>query len=74
MLHNCLLLANTRLLEMASKLINLQVDKKKKKSLFMNSLIVNSEKNKLINKIAKCLCEIKPKLLSIFIEEVLKNL
>jgi hypothetical protein len=74
MLNNCLLLANMRLLEMGSKLINLQLDKKKKKSLFMNSLIVNNEKNKLINKIAKCLCEIQPKLLSIFIEEVLKNL
>ena len=58
MLHNCFLLTNTGLFEISSKLINLQLDKKKKISLFMNSLIVNNEKNKFINKILKRLCKI----------------
>jgi len=58
MLHNYFLLTNMGLFEIYSKLINLQLDKKKKISLFMNSLIVNNEKNKFINKILKRLCKI----------------
>jgi hypothetical protein len=58
MLHNYFLLTNMGLSEISSKLINLQLDKKKKISLFMNSLIVNNEKNKFINKILKRLCKI----------------
>lgn len=58
MLHNYFLLTNMGLFEISSKLINLQLDKKKKISLFMNSLIVNNEKNKFINKILKRLCKI----------------
>ena len=58
MLHNYFLLTNMGLSEISSKLINLQLDKNKKISLFMNSLIVNNEKNKFINKILKRLCKI----------------